>query len=124
MCVAGVPLLTSLELAAASSHCLPLELRMKQAVSQLRAGEDLRVCLERVELFPGAFIQGLETGLESGQTTKMVASLYRLYEIELDHSLEVLTRACEPIFLALVGAVVGFTVIATLLPMAQLVRTF
>ena len=124
MSLAGVPLIASLQLASESCQCLPLERRMLRAVQQLRDGGDLRASLEAVGLLPGAFIQGLETGMESGQTTRMVSSLYRLYEIELDHSMELLTRAAEPLFLILVGGVVGFTVIATLMPLAQLVQTF
>jgi len=124
LCVAGVSLLESLELAAAASHNSILHSRVQTAVQEIRAGGDLRLSLQTVGLFPSAFLQGIQTGLESGHMPQMVASLSRLYEIELDHALEVLTRACEPVFLVLVGGLVGFSVIATMQPLAELVRTF
>lgn len=118
----GTPLVGALDLASRSAANELLLTRMQRAVRQVRDGVGLRQALAEVDFFPPAFLQGIETGQESGQMGKMLASLRQLYEIELEHSFEVLSRAVEPIFLILVGALVGFTVMATVLPMLQLVN--
>jgi type II secretory pathway component PulF len=118
----GTPLVGALDLAARSAANEVLQTRMQLAVRQVREGVVLRRALADVDFFPQAFLQGIETGQESGQMGKMVGSLRQLYEIELDHSFEVFTRAVEPIFLVLVGGLVGFTVMATVLPMLRLVE--
>lgn len=118
----GVPILPALELSARASSSPVLEARIPLAVAALREGERLRAALERLDFFPTAFAQGMETGQESGRTTAMLASLRQLYDIELEHSLMVMGRALEPLFLLGVGGLVGFTVLAIVWPMIQLVN--
>ena len=118
---AGAPLLFSLELGAGAADQEVLEARMGRAVVAVRNGHDLGVAL-REEGFPPGMVVALQTGLESGRTPAMVRSLVRLFEIELEHSLELLTRACEPVFLLLIGGVVGFTVISLMVPLVKVVE--
>ncbi|MBS2037963.1 type II secretion system F family protein [bacterium] len=124
MVSSGVPLIRALQLAGHCSASPPLGLAMQEAVRSIQGGADLGAALKPSGWFPNTFIQGLRAGQECGRLAGMLKHLSRLFEIELEHSLELLARASEPLFLLMVGGCVGFTVIATLMPMVDLIRSF
>lgn len=117
----NTPLLVGLEQAGAASGNGVLQLRILEAVVQVRQGYDLGRAL-RAGGFPASMVVALESGLESGRMPAMVACVCRIYEIELDHALEVLARAWEPMFLVMMGSVVGFTVISLMVPLIKVVE--
>lgn len=119
----GVPLLAALDLAANATDNAVFEFAMQDVINQVKQGEPLHEALKTTGLFPVSFIQGVQVGSESGQLESMLRSLGHLFDAELDYMFEVLAAAAEPVVLMLVGFVVGFVVVATLLPMMRLLET-
>jgi type IV pilus assembly protein PilC len=119
----GLPILTSLEMAAASSDNPVLEEAIQGAVESVKQGDEIHVALARSEFFPLTVIHSVEVGEQSGKLCAMLESLVRLYNIELESAFETLARSLEPLVISLIGAIVGFTVIATLLPLVKLIET-
>lgn len=119
----GLALLPSLELAGSTSGSWRLQELSSAAAERLRAGDDLAQALGVLPFFPNAYLATLKAGGESGSLTDMLRFLARFYDLELDSSLDTFTRLLEPLVLAVVGALVGFCVIATLLPMARVLES-
>lgn len=119
----GVPILAALELAGGATDNAVFEDLMRGVISQVKDGEPLHEALKSTEHFPVAFVQGVQVGMESGQLEQMLKSLGQLFDAELDYMFEMLAAAAEPLVLMIVGFVVGFVVVATLLPMMRLLET-
>lgn len=119
----GVPILAALELAGGATDNAVFEDVMRDVIAQVKDGEPLAEALKSTGLFPLAFTQGVQVGMESGQLEHMLRSLGKLFDAELDYMFEVLAAAAEPVVLMIVGFVVGFVVVATLLPMMRLLET-
>lgn len=119
----GVPLLAALQSAgeASGDACLELDLVLvRQRVSE---GALLSEALREGDYFPAAFHGALGAGEEAGALDEMCRKMADLYEVELNHALEMATRSLEPLLLAVIGVVVGFTVVAVLLPMVKVLET-
>jgi len=117
----GIPLLSSLELAVAGSGHVLLQQRLPDILTAAREGHDLDEALACSKFFKPATIQSVKAGQESGSLQTSLNSLARFHQIDLDYSFETFTQALEPLVLAVVGGLVGFCVIATMLPMIQMV---
>ena len=117
----GIPLLNSLELAVAGSGHLLLQQRLPDILRAARDGRDLDEALACSKFFKPSTIQSVKAGQESGSLQTSLKSLARFHQIDLDYSFETFTQALEPLVLAVVGGLVGFCVIATMLPMVQMV---
>ena len=83
----------------------------------------LSEALREGDYFPASFYGALGAGEESGSLEEMCRKMADLYEVELNHALELATRSLEPLLLAAIGTVVGFTVVAVLLPMVRVLET-
>lgn len=119
----GLPILQCLTLSAQACDDPVLEEEIVKVVAAVEEGSTIGAALTVAPTFPSAFCQSVAAGEESGALTSMLESLARLYRVELDHSLEMMTKALEPLMLGFVGAVVGFTVVATLLPMLKVIES-
>jgi type IV pilus assembly protein PilC len=121
---AGEGPLTGLQLAAEASQSPELAERMCAAVVGLRDhGDTLVESLARVEWFPRGFLQMLRAGEESANLDGMMARLAEVYEGELECTLDAFTALLEPLAMLLMGCIVGVIVVATMLPMMQVLQT-
>lgn len=83
-------------------------------------GDSLSEALESPQLFDPTVRQMLSLGQESGNLADLVGKMARNCQEDLDLRLEQFTTLLEPILLAITGAVVGLVVVATSLPMLNL----
>jgi type IV pilus assembly protein PilC len=117
----GFPLLKSLEMSSqAAAHPL-LEEAMPEVVEAVRSGVELDRALAHCEFFPSLVVQAVKAGQEAGSLNSMLRYLSKLYEVEVEYASQTLSVALEPLVISLVGVLVGFSVVATLLPMTRLV---
>lgn len=118
----GMGLIASVETSAQACGSLVLQGRIQPVLNDIKQGEDLQTAFARTDFFPSAFLHGLHIGQETGKLSEMLTSVLKLHQLELDGRLEALTAALEPLVLAVVGCVVGFTVIATFLPIIAVIE--
>ena len=76
--------------------------------------------LEKSKLFPGFMTSLIAVGEESGRLDEALSEIASSYERDTDETLKVLTSLLEPLIILLMGLVVGFLVIAMLLPVFQM----
>lgn len=115
----GIPIVQSLEYASQATADVSLMEDVKGVMERVREGDLIGTSLQESGGFPSAFCQAVAAGEESGKLGDMLDSMARMYQVDLEHGLEVLTKSLEPIMLGFVGLVVAFTVVATMLPMLK-----
>ncbi|MCA9797490.1 MAG: type II secretion system F family protein, partial [Candidatus Eremiobacteraeota bacterium] len=118
---AGVNLTQALPGAAAVAEQPLLEEAAGQATQALLDGCSLAESLETSAFFPPLFIEMVRVGEETGSPGTGAQWLAELYDQQLECSLETFAALLEPLILALVGAIVGFLLLATMLPMVSLI---
>jgi general secretion pathway protein F len=121
----GVPLLASLQSAAAVVTNLPMRAAVEEAVRRVREGEALAPALGAAKLFPPLVIHLIASGEATGRLDTMLARAAEAQSRELENWIRGLTALLEPLLILAMGGVVLFVVVAILLPifeMNQLVR--
>ncbi len=121
----GVPLLASLQSAAAVLSNLPMRAAVDEAVRRVREGGALAPALGAAKLFPPLVIHLIASGEATGRLDTMLARAAEAQSRELENWIRGLTALLEPLLILAMGVVVLFVVLAILLPifeMNQLVR--
>ncbi len=121
----GVPLLASLQSAAAVLTNLPMRAAVDEAVRRVREGGALAPALGAAKLFPPLVIHLIASGEATGRLDTMLARAAEAQSRELENWIRGLTALLEPLLILAMGVVVLFVVLAILLPifeMNQLVR--
>ena len=121
----GVPLLASLQSAAAVLTNLPMRAAVDEAVRRVREGGALAPALGAAKLFPPLVIHLIASGEATGRLDTMLARAAEAQSRELENWVRGLTALLEPLLILAMGMVVLFVVVAILLPifeMNQLIR--
>jgi len=119
----GVPILTALEISGNAIANRPL-MRAAEAVrEEVRQGAPLAAALERSTVFPPLLIHMAAVGEETGQLPQMMGRVADSLDFEVDNTLSRLTTLLEPIVILVMGVIVGFIVLAVLLPIFQINAT-
>lgn len=119
MVQAGAPLAPALTLAGEASSSLVLEQRLRLSVAKLLEGEELVESLEHADFFPEMFLQAVAAGQEYGDLSKGLQQTGGLLEQELEYRLQIVENMLEPIVMVCMGFIVGFTMIATMVPLLK-----
>jgi len=113
----GIPVLRSLELAAKSIGNSVLEKRVRDAEQHVAEGARLSASLEG---FPPVLLQLIATGERSGKLVEVLKSAADSYEDEFSRKVQKALSFLEPAMILIMGLIVGFIVLAVLLPIFQL----
>jgi len=76
--------------------------------------------LKQTEVFPPIAIYMIHTGEQSGELDKMLLTVARNYEEDLGDVADTLTESLGPILLLVMAALVGFIILAIILPIMQM----
>ncbi|WP_250866030.1 type II secretion system F family protein [Caballeronia sp. INSB1] len=88
--------------------------------ARLRNGERLAVAMDAAGCFPQDVVQPIAVAEESGSLDAMLLDLATLADRQVDERIGAFASLCEPIVIAVLGALVGGLVIAMYLPIIQL----
>src|SRR5262245_7172413 len=117
---AGVPLLSSLQSAAAVVTNLPMKSAVEEALRRVREGAALAASLGSARLFPPLVIHLIASGEATGRLDTMLARAAEAQSRELENWVRRLTALLEPLLILLMGAIVLFVVVAILLPIFEM----
>lgn len=95
---------------------------IKNATDGLSQGESFANSLEATGFFPKLMLNMVQAGEESASLGELLHKAAEMYEAEVDHSLDMFTAMLEPAIMALIGLMVGTLVLATMLPMSQVIE--
>jgi type IV pilus assembly protein PilC len=117
----GIPLVTSLELAARAVGNALFERELLQVAIRVREGQSLWESLERTRLISDIGIEMIKVGESTGSLEEMLESTSEFMDEEIDYRLTRVVSLIEPLMLVFMAVVVGAMLMAVYLP---LIRTY
>lgn len=118
----GVPILKALRLAQASADNVVFHELLGRVFDDVEKGKGLTPAMVGSPYIPDAVIGMIATGERTGTLPEVLDKVAGFYEAETDSSIKNLFSALEPIFVILLGLVVGAIAVSVLLPMFDLAQ--
>lgn len=115
----GVHLVPALEIVQSLMENRILQQALAETALAVREGEGLAGPLGRTKVFPPMVVQMAAVGERSGDLETMLLRVADTYDHQVESSIGGLLSLLEPLMILLMGAVVGFVVLAVLLPIFQ-----
>jgi len=115
----GIPMLAALEITKNLMENRVLRQALENTADAVREGEGLSGPLRRSGVFPPMVAQMAEVGERSGEMEDMLFRVADAYEHQVELSMGGLLSLLEPLMILFMGTVVGFIVIAILLPIFE-----
>ena len=121
----GIPIVTALEIVKNVADNMVLSRAIEKAAKDIGEGENIATPLKRSGVFPPIAIHMISVGEQSGSLDEMLLKVADSFDNEVESTVKGLTSLLEPVMIVAMGCVVGFIVLAILLPifeMNQMVR--
>lgn len=119
---AGLTMTATMKRASMASGNQFIAFRLDRATDSVMEGASLAEALAIYEVFPNTAIQMLAVGEESANLSNMVNHIANLYDSEVEVALNDIASVIEPIIMMVMGVIVGFIVLAAVLPTVQLIQ--
>ena len=116
----GVPALTALDIVQSVIGNTVLAEAVRRARENVREGESIADPLRRSGLFPPVVVQMVAVGEKSGELEKMLLKVSDSFDRSIDVRISRLMALLQPVIIVLMAVVVGFVVIAVMLPLLQM----
>jgi general secretion pathway protein F len=116
----GVPALAALDIVKSVVGNTVLANAIQKARENVREGEPIADPLRRSGLFPPVVVQMVAVGEKSGELEKMLLKISDSFDRTVDTRITALMSLLEPIIILVMGLIIGFIVIAIMLPMLQM----
>jgi type IV pilus assembly protein PilC len=116
----GVPVLESIDICSKVLGNTAASRLLQSTSESVRKGHGIGESLEDRGIFPTMLTQMLKIGEETGTLDSIMEKTAEYYDSEVDNATSQLSTLIEPIILVVLGVVVGFIVIAMLLPMFEM----
>jgi len=116
----GVPILAALEISGNAVGNRPMTRAVEGMRDEVREGTSLAAALDRAGVFPPVLIHMAAVGEETGRLPEMMNRVADSLDFEVDSTLGRLTTLLEPFVIIIMGIIVGFIVLAVLLPIFQI----
>lgn len=120
-----VPLLLSLNIVKNVVQNTLFKQAVEQVTSEVSAGHGLTIPLSKQPIFPKTMVQLISAGERGGDLASMFLKVAANSENLVTQRIELLTSILEPLLILFLGGIVGFVVLAVLLPifdMSQLIH--
>jgi type IV pilus assembly protein PilC len=116
----GMPLVPSMETAAASMSSRRILNGINEAAIRVREGQGLAKSLDEQKMFPELSVEMIEVGESTGALPAMLNSVAEFYEEDVQNALAAAMALIEPVILMIMAVVVGGILISLYLPIFTL----
>ncbi len=120
----GVPLLRALDISGELLKNRILKDAISDVRKQVQEGGSMARALKQAAVFPPMLAQIAAAGEKSGELESMLMRVAETYEHQTDMSISGLLSLLEPLMILIMGVVVGFVVLAILLPIFEASQGF
>ena len=117
----GVPMLDMLDITATGVNNTIIEASIRRTAEKVKGGRALSVSLSREDYILPMVPQMIKIGEQSGKIDEMLGKAATVYENELDEQIRTISTLIEPILMVVMALLVGFIVIAVLMPIYAIV---
>ncbi len=115
----GIELTKAMQIAADSCQNLVIRDGLKRVESAITSGRELGPAFEQSTVFPPLVVQIFAVGQQSGQLEEMLERLSRDYEHQVETLSSRLATILEPVTIIFLTGLVGFILMATILPILE-----
>lgn len=116
----GVSLLPALKIVENTIGNQVMAAQIAQVAEETRGGDSLAGPLRKLGIFPRTVVQMIDVGEETGKLDEMLLKIADIEERHMRTKTKTLISMLAPILIMIVGALVGFMVIAILLPIFKM----
>jgi type II secretory pathway component PulF len=118
----GVSLLPALKIVENTIGNRILAKQIANVTEETRGGNSLAAPLRKLGIFPKTVVQMIDVGEETGRLDEMLLKVADIEERQMRARTKTLISLLAPLLILVVGALVGFMVIALLLPIFKMSR--
>ena len=115
----GVELTRAVELAERSTSNLIFKEALRECGERIAAGEEVAEALQRSEAFPPLAVRVFSVGQDSGKLDEMLFRLSEDYDSQVATASARFTALLEPALILVLAVMVGFLLLATILPILE-----
>ncbi len=119
----GVPMLQALQVTEKTIDLAPMANVIKNVGTAVGKGKSISESLKESGQFPVMPIHMIAVGEDTGTLETMLNKIADFYDIATDYAIKKLTALLEPLFLVIIGGLVGFIFASILLPIFSMVKT-
>lgn len=119
----GVPILQSLDIVRDVVGSEVISRVINNVRNSVEEGEKIAQPLKLSEEFPADTVQMIAVGEETGRLGDMLNKIADFYDTAVGYSIKKLTALIEPVFLVIMGTMVGFIMASMLLPIFDMIKT-
>ncbi|HTZ11321.1 MAG TPA: type II secretion system F family protein [Candidatus Margulisiibacteriota bacterium] len=116
----GIPILRAIALAIPVIDNEVIKGQLRISYQELEQGGSFGKSLKNSRLFPLFMTNLLIVGEESGRLNESLSEVARTYERDTEEAFKVMTNLLEPLLILVMGLVIGFIVVAMLLPVFEI----
>ncbi len=116
MYAAGIPILSSLEIAEGIIDNLMIRAALVRAREDIEQGEPISTSLANTGMFPPLVVRMLKIGETTGQLDKALLNISYFYERDIKDNIEKLQAMIQPAMTVVLGALLGWVMISLLGP--------
>jgi len=116
----GVPIIEALDVLERTVDNEIIRISLQDVRKNVIDGLSLSEGLKRTGIYPVMMVNMINVGEESGSLEEALFKTADSYDMEVDRIVKIFTTLLEPILILALGVVVGFIVIAMLLPIFQI----
>jgi general secretion pathway protein F len=117
---AGIPVLAALKVTRGTLGNKAMERVIDDVCEQIAGGKTIAEPMQRSGHFPPMLVQIVNMGERSGRLDQMLSQAAGAFEERTETSLKLFTTALPPLLVAMMAGVVGFIVLAILLPLLEM----
>lgn len=115
----GVVLVRSMEIAAGTCHNVVIQKALSDVRDLISSGRDAGQALQSTSVFPPLVVQIFAVGQQSGELDRMLERLAEDYDRQVETVATRLTTLLEPAIILLLTTIVGFIMLAVILPILE-----
>ncbi|HQP10813.1 MAG TPA: type II secretion system F family protein, partial [Candidatus Omnitrophota bacterium] len=116
----SIPILSALKVAVPILNNTLIRDELIKSAKDLEEGSSFGKSLGRSKMFPMFMTSLIVIGEESGRLDEALGEIASAYERDTDEMIKVMTSLLEPVLILVMGLIVGFLVMAMLLPIFEI----
>ena len=116
----GITILKAIDIAIPVIENEIIKQQLKVSYRELEQGGSFGRSLKNSRLFPLFMTNLIIVGEESGRLNEALSEVADAYERDSDESIKIMTNLLEPLMILVMGLIVGFIVVAMLLPIFEI----
>jgi len=119
----GVPIVSALNIASDAVNNVFYKNALEETAKEVEKGKKISKAMAKyTDLYSPLFIQMLQVGEETGQTSEMLEKLAGFLEEEVDNRTKNLSAVIEPLLLLLIGTVVALFAVSFVQPIYSIMQ--